>query len=141
MVRPYYRKPDKYFCCIKCKDRNWIVQCSCGFCELTFSKRDDRYRDRSYICGHGGTKSYTSINHDGYIIMKVSKKGYRVAQRVLFEQYYNCCLLSWGHVHHINGIKTDNRIENLEGIMNTKHSQLHEKDRKRVNGRYTSIKD
>jgi hypothetical protein len=34
--------------------------------------------------------------------------------RVIYEQHYGIKLLPHQNIHHINGIRTDNRIENLE---------------------------
>ena len=51
------------------------------------------------------------------------RKGSIVLQhRLIYEQYYNCCLLKWTKIHHINGNKTDNRIENLLPVFNSQHS-------------------
>lgn len=42
--------------------------------------------------------------------------------RLIYEQHYNVCLLKWTKMHHINGDKTDNRIENLMPVSNSQHS-------------------
>lgn len=59
----------------------------------------------------------------GYIILRVDKK-YIKEHRYVIEKANGKPLLPWEEVHHINGIKTDNRIENLEVI----HSEHKHKD-------------
>jgi hypothetical protein len=49
----------------------------------------------------------------------------KLVHRLVWEEYHKACLLSWSNVHHINHIKTDNRIENLEAMMNRYHPALH----------------
>jgi hypothetical protein len=55
----------------------------------------------------------------------IYKSGYMMEHRLVWEQYHNVCLLSWAHVHHKNGIKYDNKIENLEAMMEGKHAIIH----------------
>lgn len=52
-------------------------------------------------------------------------KGYVREHRLVYEEYYNCCLLPWILIHHINGDTTDNRIENLEPMTKPNHQILH----------------
>ncbi len=54
-------------------------------------------------------------NHQGRIL----------EHRFIYEQYHKCCILRHGAVHHINGDKTDNRIENLKGMTSSQHTRLH----------------
>lgn len=52
-------------------------------------------------------------NKSGYVTL--SLKGKKVLEhRNIMEQFLNRKLLPYEHVHHRNGIKNDNRIENLE---------------------------
>jgi hypothetical protein len=50
---------------------------------------------------------------DGSICHRINGREIR-EHRLVYEQHYNCCLLPKTEVRHKNGIKTDNRIDNLE---------------------------
>jgi HNH endonuclease len=69
-------------------------------------------------------------NADGYSLVfnEAYVNGYGRHQvkehRLVFERYYNCCLLPWTDIHHINGIKDDNRLENLEPVLHGIHSKI-----------------
>lgn len=54
-------------------------------------------------------------------------RGYVYKHRLVYEEYYKCCLLPWIHIHHKNNIKSDNRIENIIPVTNSQHQKLHTK--------------
>jgi len=52
-------------------------------------------------------------NNAGYVVGYL--RGKLVAQhRIVWEQHHSCALHPFENIHHINGIRHDNRIENLE---------------------------
>ena len=55
----------------------------------------------------------TRIDRSGYVIRKLSR-GKMSEHRYVIEQYIGRPLLKEETVHHINGIRDDNRLENLE---------------------------
>jgi len=62
----------------------------------------------------------------GYSIIYINKV-YLREHRYVIEQFLNRKLEKNEVVHHLNGIRTDNRIENLQVMDKIKHSQLRNK--------------
>lgn len=60
----------------------------------------------------------------GYIYLRKHNR-YILEHRLVYEEFYDCCLLRWALVHHINGIKDDNRVENLEVVSKERHNSIH----------------
>lgn len=57
-------------------------------------------------------------------------KGYVYEHRSLMEKYLNRILQPWETVHHINEIKTDNRVQNLFLCTHSEHSAIHREGKK-----------
>jgi len=108
-----------------------LCACGCGqLCKNRFVQWHNiltfNHRMESNPAWNGGVKK----DLKGYILVKKLKhhlancQGYLPEHRLVYEEYHKCCLLKWAHIHHINGIKDDNRIENLEGMSHRQHSSL-----------------
>jgi hypothetical protein len=76
---------------------------------------------------HPGWKGGKMLTTHGYVLTKVfnrknhDKKGYMLEHRVIMEDKIGRPLNKWEQVNHLNGIRTDNRPENLELVQKNRH--------------------
>ena len=94
------------------------------------------YPVRSAACSgiHSGNfKGYRRRTSKGYIVRYVpnhpnaTKDGLVMEHRLIVEKSLGFVLPKEFDVHHINGIKDDNRLENLAIMTHLAHTQLHNK--------------
>lgn len=67
------------------------------------------------------------IGVNGYVTLRIGNK-LRYVHRMVMEEHLGRPLLRSEHVHHVNGDKTDNRLENLELLSSSEHSKKHAKE-------------
>lgn len=92
---------------------------------------------------HPGWKGGKKLSVNGYweILSKnhplKDVHGYMKEHRLVMEKFIGRYLNRKEVVHHINGIKTDNRIENLTLFNNSsEHAKFHDKNRKKNKGKF-----
>ena len=68
-----------------------------------------------------------NINNKGYYdIVSVNEGNFKKKlHRLIYEDYHGVTLLPTTDVHHIDGNKLNNNIENLEAISHSEHSKRH----------------
>jgi hypothetical protein len=98
------------------------IICACG-CGNQLEPTDRFGRPHKFIRGHNGSrrgqpgmfgkdnpnwKGGITINWSGYILSKTGYRKYTRQHRLIYEEYYNCCLLPWSHIYIISMVT--NRI-------------------------------
>lgn len=79
---------------------------------------------RDGMIRYWNSKRHAVMNKNGYLTLTI--KGERkYVHRMVMEEHLGRELLPNETVHHINGVKTDNRIENLELTSSSEHSRRH----------------
>lgn len=88
---------------LKGKPRN-LLCCSCA--NRLISWKRGRMKQDGYI--------KVSLNPSDFFYPMTDKKGGVLEHRLIMAKHLNRCLLPWEVVHHKNGVRNDNRLENLE---------------------------
>lgn len=116
----------------KAGNRRWLCQCSCGNLTVVVTAKLNNGRIKSCGCltiqkakersrkNHPNWKGGRLRTGRGYVVLlmpehsRADKRGYVLEHLIVVEQKLGRALLPNENVHHLNGIKDDNRAENLE---------------------------
>lgn len=134
-------KPFEWVQCPDCKLERWVAietfntSHYTGRCRSCSSKNTVRFFHGE---AHPRWKGGKHTDNKGYVVVTVSKndpyysmtghaRGYAREHRLIMARHLGRALKPTEHVHHLNGIKDDNRIENLFISKNGEHIKEHHK--------------
>lgn len=107
-----------------------VPLCACG-CGQKVKRHYRNKKWNKFIKNHSprGAKSHswtggTTVGDRGYILLNINGVHFRRC-RVVMELHIGRPLTNKEIVHHINGIKNDDRIENLQILTQQEHVRLH----------------
>ncbi len=127
-----------WLACIDCGKVRWVMlrngkprSVRCKFCScmanLAKGNRVIGIKHHNWKGGRKGTvRGYIQVrvyNNDFFFSM-ANKQGYVMEHRLVVAKALGRCLQPWEIVHHKNGVKTDNRLENLQLISELGHKQI-----------------
>lgn len=96
---------------------------TCSKCSQPLGRNEhsDRPNQPTGICSkcqnldnHHGWKGGRTINQDGYVIIRYKPLKTMLEHRYVMQQHIGRELKADETVHHVNGVRTDNRLDNLE---------------------------
>ena len=141
-------KYNKYIwhACIDCGKERWEIlkrgnplALRCHYCATRSTMYTPEMRmklsQKNTGAGHPFWKGGRRKHRDGYILVWLSPKDFFypmvstsscvLEHRLVMAKHLGRCLHSWEYVHHKNGIKDDNRIDNLELQTSSEHLKGH----------------
>lgn len=125
------KKSNNVFCSLNCLSKYSSIQGSeiknCQLCSNKFKVIKANIKRRSNLfCSKGCYYEWlkknkkTTIGKDGYEYYGKKRK-----HRIIMEEFIGRKLNKDEVIHHINGNKSDNRIDNLQLMTQSEHIRLH----------------
>ena len=98
-------------------------------CRECFIKQDRREKVHNWKGGKFKQDGYIHviIYPDNFFYPMATKRGYILEHRLIIAKHLGRNLQPWELVHHKNGIRDDNRVENLELLTPSEHLGSHTK--------------
>lgn len=125
-------KPKIPFDCVSCEKTFHVNECETKRPKRPLPKYCSRVCYAThYQAVHGGRNRKTgTMVHRGYVLEwnpdhPNSVKGYVYQHRLVMERHIGRLLTDDEAIHHLNHIRNDNRVENLELMNKVDHSRLH----------------
>ena len=94
--------------------------------------------------GHNAKPETWWINSRGYVEGRIWVGGGQITvkqHRLVMERHLGRQLLPDEDVHHVNGVKTDNRISNLEVVSHAQHTRITNSERTYPRGYQLNLSD
>ena len=105
----------------------WLCRCVCGreksvsYTSLSQGTSKSCGCQRPTTFRHHNWNGGVSVTPQGYVYRRISSQKYIAEHRLIMEQLLGRALLPGESVHHKNGIRNDNRADNLELRVEAKH--------------------
>lgn len=122
--------------CPGCAEGRWVfmkhkkpVSLMCVHCKSPRGEQNPNWKCGWYLDRYG--YKILRLQPDDFFYSMADGRGYVREHRLIMAKHFNRCLLPWEVVHHKNGVKDDNKLENLQllptGVYHVSDSSLKQK--------------